>query len=148
MKKPNGFTENQTDIKKPDNEDDNEDDNDNKDDNDLLLKKEQEEKKLQKCFIECLNSFNTNAISECIAYLEDLPFEVIEYVLKKTSRITSPNWRYAQKILDDYIKRKIDTIEKVRADNFKNKDRPAETREEMLARKTKELEEALNNGNR
>lgn len=115
--KANGFNENQMDAKKPD--DDKEDEEDI--DNDLLLKKEKEEK-LQQRFIECLNSFNINAISECIKYLDELPFEVIDYVLSKTSGIKCPNWNYANTILQDYVKRKIDSVEKIQAEEsgFKN----------------------------
>lgn len=119
--KANGFNENQMDAKKPD--DDKEDEEDNEEDinNDLLLKKEKEEK-LQQRFIECLNSFNINAISECIKYLDELPFEVIDYVLSKTSGIKCPNWNYANTILQDYVKRKIDSVEKIQAEEsgFKN----------------------------
>lgn len=130
-KKPNGFEENQTEAKKPDNDNDDDNDNDNDDnddDNDLLSKKEKEEK-LQQRFIECLNSFNENAISECIRYLDKLPFEVIEYVLKKTSGISNPNWNYADTILEDYYKKGINTLEKVRAEeiNFKYKTTKKET---------------------
>lgn len=125
LKKPNGFEEKQMEAKKPDNEDDNDNDDENDIDNDLLSKEEKEEK-LQQRFIECLNSFNTNAINECIGYLDKLPFEVIESVLKKTSGIAFPNWNYAQKILDDYVERQIDTLEKVQADNFKSRDKPKE----------------------
>lgn len=110
--KPNGFDKNQTEAKKADN--DNEDEEDNDIDNDIedeLLSKEKE--KLQQRFIECLNSFNTNAINECISYLDDLPYEVIENVLSKTSGIQFPNWNYAKAILDDYVKRKIDSLEKI-----------------------------------
>lgn len=105
--------------KKPDNDNEDEEDNDNEEDidNDLLLKKEKEEK-LQQRFIECLNSFNTNAINECIKYLAELPFEVIDYVLSKTSRIQYPNWNYADTILQDYVRRKIDTVEKIQADEI------------------------------
>lgn len=94
---------------------------------DLLLEKENKEKeeKLQQRFIECLNSFNENAISECIAYLDKLPFEVIEYVLKKTSGISNPNWNYADTILEDYYKKGINTIEKVRAEENKYKNKTA-----------------------
>lgn len=122
--KPNGFKENQMEAKKPDNdkEDDKEDDNEKDIDNDLLSKEEKEEK-LQQRFIECLNSFNTNAINECISYLKELPFSVIDYVLSKTSGIQYPNWNYAKAILDDYVKRKVDTLEKAQVDEteFKNK---------------------------
>lgn len=118
-KKPNGFKENQMQPKKPDNDNEDEEDNDNEEDidSDLLLKKEKE-KKLQQRFIECLNSFNTNAINECIKYLAELPFEVIDYVLSKTSRIQYPNWNYADTILQDYVRRKIDTVEKIQADEI------------------------------
>lgn len=135
MKKPNGFKETEGNFEKPkkpdnDNEDDNEDDNDNEDDidNDLLSKEEKEEK-LQQRFIECLNSFNENAISECITYLDKLPFEVIEHVLKKTSGISNPNWNYANTILEDYYKKGINTLEKVRVEEikFKNKTSKKET---------------------
>lgn len=97
---------------------------------DVLLEKEKKEKeeKLQQRFIECLNSFNVNAISECISYLNDLPYEVIESVLEKTSRIKNPNWAYSKKILDDYVLRKIDTMDKVIAEKemIKNKESPQE----------------------
>lgn len=129
MKKPNGFEESEGNFektKKPDNDNEDEDDNDNEEDidNDLLSKEEKEEK-LQQRFIECLNSFNENAISECIAYLDKLPFEVIEYVLKKTSGISNPNWNYADTILEDYYKKGINTLEKVRAEEIKFKSKTA-----------------------
>lgn len=119
--KANGFNENQMDAKKPDDDKEDEEDNEKDIDNDLLLKKEKEEK-LQQRFIECLNSFNINAISECIKYLDELPFEVIDYVLSKTSGIKCPNWNYANTILQDYVKRKIDSVEKIQAEEsgFKN----------------------------
>ena len=124
--KANGFNENQMDAKKPD--DDKEDEEDNEEDiaNDLLLKKEKEEK-LQQRFIECLNSFNINAISECIKYLDELPFEVIDYVLSKTSGIKCPNWNYANTILQDYVKRKIDSVEKIQAEESGVKNQKQDT---------------------
>ena len=119
--KANGFNENQMDAKKTDDDKEDEEDNEEDIDNDLLLKKEKEEK-LQQRFIECLNSFNINAISECINYLDELPFEVIDYVLSKTSGIKCPNWNYANTILQDYVRRKIDSVEKIQAEEsgFKN----------------------------
>ena len=126
--KANGFNENQMDAKKPDNDKEDEEDNDNEEDidNDLLLKKEKEEK-LQQRFIECLNSFNTNAINECIKYLDKLPFEVIDYVLSKTSGINYPNWNYADTILQDYVRRKIDTVEKIQTDESEFKSQKQDT---------------------
>lgn len=115
--KANGFNENQMDAKKTDDDKEDEEDNEEDIDNDLLLKKEKEEK-LQQRFIECLNSFNINAISECIKYLDELPFEVIDYVLSKTSGIKCPNWNYANTILQDYVKRKIDSVEKIQAEEI------------------------------
>jgi len=41
--------------------------------------------KLQKRFLECTGTTNLNAISECISYLDDLPYEVIEKALLKAS---------------------------------------------------------------
>lgn len=43
------------------------------------------EQQLQKRFIECTGSTNLNAINECISYLDDMPYEVIEIALEKTS---------------------------------------------------------------
>ena len=87
---------------------------------------------------------------ECANYLNYLPIEVIEYVLKKTSRISNPNWKYAMTILDDYIKKKINTLAKAEADNLNHKtkqsnnnDEIQETPEEKIARKKKAIEEAM-----
>lgn len=124
--KANGFNENQMDAKKPDDDKEDEEDNEEDIDNDLLLKKEKEEK-LQQRFIECLNSFNINAISECIKYLDELPFEVIDYVLSKTSEIKCPNWNYANTILQDYVKRKIDSVEKIQAEESGVKNQKQDT---------------------
>lgn len=77
----------------------------------------QNEEKLQQLFIKCLNSYNTFAIEECISFLDDLPCEIIEEALKKTGRIKQPNWNYCKSILDDWVKKNIDTIEKVNAEN-------------------------------
>lgn len=124
--KANGFNENQMDAKKTDDDKEDEEDNEEDIDNDLLLKKEKEEK-LQQRFIECLNSFNINAISECIKYLDELPFEVIDYVLSKTSGIKCPNWNYANTILQDYVKRKIDSVEKIQAEESGVKNQKQDT---------------------
>lgn len=124
--KANGFNENQMDAKKPDDDKEDEEDNEEDIDNDLLLKKEKEEK-LQQRFIECLNSFNINAISECIKYLDELPFEVIDYVLSKTSGIKCPNWNYANTILQDYVRRKIDSVEKIQAEESGVKNQKQDT---------------------
>lgn len=78
--------------------------------------------KINNLFIETLGSTNINNIQECISYLDKLPVEVIEHALKKTAR-KSANWDYAMTILDSYINKGIDTLEKVQNDEieFKNK---------------------------
>lgn len=40
---------------------------------------------LQKRFVECTSSTNLNAITECLSFLDDFPFDVIECALVKTS---------------------------------------------------------------
>lgn len=109
-----------------------------------------EEKLLQESFIKCIGSTNLNAIDECISYLKDLPFEVIERALLKTSEANG-GWKYAKKILNDWVKDGINTVEKVKTEelNFKNKKQQIEeTEEEKIKRKIRELEEAIENGNR
>ncbi len=119
FQKPNGFEKskglNQK-PKKPDN--DKEEDKEDDIDNDLLSKEEKEEK-LQQRFIECLNSFNEIAVSECLEYLNKLPYSVINSVLTRTAGIQNPNWNYAKTILDDYVKRKIDTLKKIEIEQQK-----------------------------
>ena len=61
-------------------------------------------------------------------------------------------WKYAKKILNDWVKGNIDSIEKIQAEDlkFKNKNNKQndlnETEEEKTARKIKELEESIANG--
>ena len=109
--------------------------------------------KINNTFIETLGNTNLNNIRECIGYLEKLPFEVIEYALKKTGR-KGANWDYAMTILDSYVKKALDSIEKVQADEleFKTKakktDENTESQEESNQRKVKELEEMMKNANK
>lgn len=117
-KKPNGFLENPTKPKKPDN--DNEYDSDNDIDNDLLSKEEKEEK-LEEKFKDCLNSNNKESIKECKTYLDKLPFSVIVWVLVRTAGIERPNWNYAKTVLEDFKKRKIDSLKKIEADQERYK---------------------------
>ena len=100
--------------------------------------------KINNAFVETLGSTNLNNIRECIDYLDKLPFEVIEYALKKTAR-KGAKWDYAITILNSYVEKKLDTLEKVQADEieFKNKTHNGdkeETEEERQARIIKELE--------
>lgn len=58
-------------------------------------------------------------------------------------------WKYAKKILNDWVKGSIDTVEKIQAEDLKFKNRnkhQEETEEEKTARKIKELEESIKNG--
>lgn len=117
-KKPNGFSENPTKPKKPDN--DNEYDSDNDIDNDLLSKEEKEEK-LKSKIERCLNTKNEETLKDCKSYLEKLPFSVIDWVLTRTAEIEKPNWNYAKTVLDDFDKRKINSLEKIQEDQEKYK---------------------------
>jgi DnaD/phage-associated family protein len=93
---------------------------------------------------------NLQAISECISFLDKLPYEVINVALTKTSE-KDGGWKYAKKILNSWVAKKIDTIEKIETEelNFKaskqiNSEIKQESEEERILRKTKELEESLN----
>ena len=99
--------------------------------------------KIDELMIECLNTTNTNNINECIEYLDKLPIDVIEYALKKTSRIDRPSWKYAMSILDSYVDNGITTLEKIKVDelNFKSKNKSQkkeETFEEQVERYKRE----------
>ena len=108
--------------------------------------------KINNAFLETLGSTNLNNIKECTEYLKKLPFEVIEHALKITAR-KGAKWDYAMTILDSYVDKKLNTLEKIQADEieFKNKTNKntekQETEQEKIARKTKALEEAMKNAN-
>ena len=86
--------------------------------------------KINNAFVETLGSTNLNNIKECIDYLEKLPFEVIEYALKKTAR-KGAKWDYAMTILNDYVEKNLNTLEKVQASEieFKNKNNNQTTKQ-------------------
>ena len=126
-KKTNGFNKTKPNVNVNDNENVNENvndnDNENVNDNDnASALYDADVEKVDNLFIETLGSTNTNNIKECISYLDKLPIEVIEYALKKTAR-KGAKWDYAMTILDSYVDKKLDTLEKVQADEieFKNK---------------------------
>lgn len=131
------------DAKKPDN--DNEDEGDNDDDNedeDTNLLSNSEVEKLQKVIIETLGSTNLMVMQEAISYLDDLPFEVIKEALVRTAR-KQKKWDYARGTLNNWIESKLDTLEKIKANDLEFKSQTTtkeETEEERLARKLKELE--------
>ena len=109
--------------------------------------------KLQKIMIETIGTTNINNIKECIDYLEKLPLELIEYALRKTARIEHPSWQYTIPILESYVAKGFKTLDEVKADDLKHKTRNSETsqeetEEEKIARKTRELKEAMENDTR
>lgn len=103
---------------------------------------------IQRVMIETIGTTNINNIMECVNYLDKLPVELIEYALRKTARVQHPSWQYTIPILESYIKKGFKTIEEVKADDLQHKNggvktNSAETDEEKMARKKRELEEAL-----
>lgn len=102
-----------------------------------------EAEKLQEIMIETIGTTNINNIRECIDYLDKLPLELIEYALRKTARVERPSWQYTIPILESYIDKGFKTIDEVKADDLKHKNKSTiatkeETREEKLARWKKE----------
>jgi len=100
--------------------------------------------------IETIGTTNINNITECISYLDKLPIELIEYALRKTARIERPSWQYTIPILESYIDKGFKSIEEVKADDLKHKNKNSsvmqeETEEEKNKRKLKALEEGLAN---
>lgn len=94
-------------------------------------KRKDVEEKLQQKFIECIGSTNLNAINECISYLDDMPYEVIEIALLKTSE-KNGGWKYAKTILQNWLNMNINTVEQVKAEElkFKNKiEKPKEIKQ-------------------
>lgn len=96
---------------------------------------------LQKYFIECLGSTNLNAIQECISYLDDLPIEVIRIALQKTADANA-NWKYTKTILNNWVTKKIDSVEKVKIEdeNFKSKRNNTFNQQEEIEKFLKETE--------
>lgn len=102
---------------------------------------------ISKRVTECTGTFNQQVILEAITYLDDLPCEVIEQALIKTAE-KGAKWNYTKTILNDWVAKKINTLEKVKAEemNFQQNRQPQnETEEERQIRRQKELEEALKN---
>ena len=105
-----------------------------------------EVEKISDLMLETLNTTNTNNIKECVDYLDKLPFELIEYALRKTARIERPSWQYVIPILEGYIDNNIKTVEQAKASDLqfkKNKNSSSsvnktETLEEKIARYKKE----------
>ncbi len=109
----------------------------------IKIKKEKENSAdlIQKYFIECLGSTNLNAIQECISYLDDLPVEVIRIALQKTADANA-NWKYTKKILNDWVTKKIDSVEKIiiEDEKFKSKRNNNFNQQEEIEKFLKESE--------
>ena len=87
-------------------------------------------------------------IQEAISYLDDFPLEVIKEALVRTAR-KQKKWDYARGTLNKWLDNKLDTLEKIKANDleFKSKNMTKEeTEEEKKARKIRELEESIKNG--
>ena len=151
-KKTNGYDNTETKTKPNENVNVNVNDNENVNGNDnenALALYDVDVAKIDSLFIETMNSTNTSNIQECISYLDKLPVEVIEHALKKTAR-KGAKWDYAMTILDSYVEKNLNTLEKVKVDEIEFKNRTNqnaeknETEEEKTKRKIKELKEAMN----
>ena len=147
-KKTTGYEKAETKTKPNKNVNVNVNENDNENVNESALY-DADVEKIDSLFIETMGSTNISNIRECIKYLDNLPVEVIEHALRKTAR-KGAKWDYAMTILDSYVEKKLNTLEKVQADEieFKNKSSKntevEETEEEKTKKKIKDLEERMN----
>ena len=124
--KTSGNVKEETETKPNENVNVNENDNENVNVNVAALY-DADVERINNVFVETLGSTNLNNIKECIGYLDKLPFEVIEYALKKTAR-KGAKWDYAITILNSYVENNLNTLEKVQANEieFKNKNNQTE----------------------
>ena len=104
------------------NNNDNNDNNINNNNNNARTR-EEEIAKIDRLMIECLNTTNLNRIKECCDFLEkdNIPLEIIEFVLKNVSGKQYPSWNLAKSILEDYKNQNIRTLEQAKTydKNFK-----------------------------
>ena len=86
-------------------------------------------KKLKIIFENSLEDITEENINECINYLNYLPVELIEYALIKTGMVKNPNWQYTKVILNSWLAKGINTLQKVKQDekDFKKNNRSVET---------------------
>ena len=122
------------------------DNNDNNDNNIIISSSNiynniynKDVEKIDELMIECLNTTNTNNIKECVEYLDKLPIEIIEYVLKKTARVQRPSWNYAMSILDDYVLNGITTLDQIKAEELNFKSIKKQPKKETLEEETERL---------
>ena len=86
-----------------------------------------------------------------IDYAKELPADLIILAMKKAADAKVRTMKYIKGILNNWIKAGIKTVLQAQEEEqaFKNKtESKEETREEAIARKTRELEEAMKNANK
>lgn len=85
-------------------------------------------------------------------YATTMPNELLILAMQKAVDANARNMNYIKGILNSWEKQGIKTVLQAQEEEqaFKNKTEPKkeETREEAIARKTRELEEAMKNANR
>lgn len=69
-----------------------------------------EQQLLQVIYLQNIKDRDANNIIECVSYLKKLPIEVIKIALEKTSLQPIPEWKYTRDMLDDWIKKGINSI--------------------------------------
>ncbi len=84
------------------------------------------------------------------SYKSELSVDVIIYAMKKSVEANKRTIQYIKAILNNWVNKGIKTLIEAEEEsyNFKNKEIKKETEEEEIKRKTKELEEALNNADK
>lgn len=86
-----------------------------------------------------------------VDYAKELPADLIILAMKKAADSKVRTMKYIKGILNNWIKAGIKTVLQAQEEEqeFRNKTEPKEeTREETIARKTRELEEAMKNANK
>ena len=73
-------------------------------------------KKIKIIFENSLEDATEENINECINYLNHLPIELVEYALIRTGMIKNPTWLYTKKILNSWLAKGINTLQKVKQD--------------------------------
>ena len=86
-------------------------------------------KKIKIIFENSLEDATEENITECINYLNHLPIELVEYALIRTGMIKNPTWQYTKKILNTWLAKGINTLQKVKQDEkeFKKNSNAGET---------------------
>ena len=142
QQKPNQYLNDNVDEDVDDNEDVNVNDNDNV--SDSCVDGLQEVIDFYNNNIGVITPFGLEVLS---SYAEEMSSDLIILAMKKSVEANIRTIQYIKGILNNWRKKGIKTV--IEAENedlvFRQKDEKQETEEEKLARKTRELEEALKN---